>query len=146
MPKRPCHRPIAPPGTRVCRVCQAALPLDEFMPGCIRYICRKHYYEQQQRFLASSKNMAVYHAKKDCQEHFAGCCASFNCDVARAVIGTRGTSGIYLLPRDPALPLSADNIFSCDAKQRRIALDLWRLQSNRILYMQLADSLQRPIY
>ena len=140
MPKRPCHRPIAPPGTRVCRVCQAALPLDEFMPGCIRYICRKHYYEQQQRFLVSSKNMAVYHAKNDCQEHFAGCCASFNCDVARTVILSRGTSGIYLLPRDPALPLSAD-VFSCDARQRRVALNLWRLQSNRALYMQLADSL-----
>jgi hypothetical protein len=140
MPRRPCHRPIAPPGTRVCRVCNAALPIDEFMPGCIRYICRKHYYEQQQRFLTSSKNLVVYHAKKDCHEHFNGCCPSFNCDVARQVIPD--TSGhVYLLPRDPALPLSTDNVFSCDAKQRRVALDLWRLQSNRALYMQLAESL-----
>jgi hypothetical protein len=142
MPKRSCPRPIAPAGTRVCRVCQSALSLDEFMPGCVRYICRKHYYEQQHRFLAASKNMAVYTAKKDCLEHFAGCCPSFDCGVARSVIPPHIAGHVYLLPRDPALPLSADNVYSCDAKHRRVALDLWRLQPNRALYMQLADSMK----
>jgi hypothetical protein len=137
MPKRP----VAPPGTRVCRLCSEALPLDDFMPGRIRYVCRKHYYEQQHRCLAASKNRLVYNSRKDCEIHFNGCSPSFNGDVARSATAGQ-KDNVFLMPRDPALPLSADNIFVCDAKKRRVIIDLWRLQANRALYMQLVETIK----
>ena len=135
------------PTTRFCRVCDSRQPLKDFMPGPVRYICRKHYYEQQHQGLTYSKSLVVYHAKKDCDAYFQGCCPRFNCNVARDVIQAHfaGTAsplrGVHLLPRDPTLPLGADNAFVCNAGKRRVLIDLWRLQPNKHLYMSLADGI-----
>ena len=112
------------------------------MSGPVCFICSNHFYEQQKRSQFSSRALAVHNAREDCSKYFAGCADSFCSMVARNVIKPETVGRVYLLPRDPKAPLSADNIFGCNGKIRRLVIDLWVLRPDRPeVYTQLVDSL-----